>query len=163
MSDDTRRILDLLAQGKITVDDADKLLRAIDAPPQEPEGSAEAGSERKRKWRGIFGLGAVPASPSDAPGLRYLKIEVHKPASEQRKERVVNIRVPIALVRSGMRLGAIVGGYADDEITRRLRERGIDLDLSKIDQSQIDDLMKNLGELTVNVDKGRSQVRITCE
>ena len=163
MSDETRRVLDLLAQGKITVDEADQLLRAIDAPPQEPEGSVETGGERKRKWRGIFGLGAVPASPSDAPGLRYLKIEVHKPATESRREKHVNIRVPIALVRSGMRLGAIVGGYADNDVTRRLLERGIDLDLSKIDQTQIDDLMKNLGELRVNIDKGRSQVRITCE
>jgi hypothetical protein len=163
MSDDTRRILDLLAQGKITVDEADQLLRAIDAPPPEPEPSADSSGERKRKWRGIFGLGAVQASPTDAPGLRYLKIEVHKPATESRREKHVNIRVPIALVRSGMRLGAIVGGYADDDIKRMLHERGIDLDLSKIDQAQIDDLMKNLGELKVNIDKGRSQVRITCE
>jgi len=29
MSDEARRVLDLLAQGKITVDDADRLLRAI--------------------------------------------------------------------------------------------------------------------------------------
>jgi hypothetical protein len=162
MTDDTRRILDLLAQGKITVDEADQLLRAIDAPPAEAEDSPNSG-ERKRRWRGVFGLGAVRVSPTESPGPRYLKIEVQRPATEHREERVVNIRVPIALVRGGMRLGAIVGGYADDEITRRLRERGIDLDLSKIDQTQIDDLMKNLGELTVNVDKGRSQVRITCE
>ena len=75
----------------------------------------------------------------------------------------MNIKVPIALVRGGMRLGAIVGGCADEEVRRRLRERGIDLDLSAIDEAAIGDLLKNLGELTVNVDKGSSQVRITCE
>ena len=35
MNDDTRRVLDLLAQGKITVDEADQLLRAMAAPAPE--------------------------------------------------------------------------------------------------------------------------------
>ena len=29
MSDETRRVLDLLAQGKITVDEADRLIKAV--------------------------------------------------------------------------------------------------------------------------------------
>jgi hypothetical protein len=33
MSDETRRILELLAQGKVTVDEADQLLRAIGQQP----------------------------------------------------------------------------------------------------------------------------------
>lgn len=33
MTDDRRRILDLLAQGKITADEAEKLLNAVDAAP----------------------------------------------------------------------------------------------------------------------------------
>ena len=178
MSDEQRRVLDLLAQGKITVEGADQLLRALGAPPREAESAPSAplgGAEDtrrddsgptlhdKRSWRGMLGFGAVKVPPTERSGARYLKIEVHKPAAEGREEKNVNIRVPIALVRGGMRLGTIIGFYADDKVQQRLRERGIDLDLSKIDKTDIDDLLKNMGELTVNVDNGKSQVRITCE
>jgi hypothetical protein len=160
MSDESRRILDLLAQGKISVDEADQLLRALGQAPPEPA-AADPG-ERTRPFHGLFGIGAVRVGSGDAAGVRYLKIEVNKAGADGGRARRVNIKVPIALVRGGMRLGAIVG-CGDDEVRRRLRERGIDLDLSAIDDAAIADLLKNLGELTVDVDKGSSQVRITCE
>jgi len=173
MSDEQRRVLDLLAQGKITVDGADSLLRAL-AAQQGSEPAAAAGNDRDeadvmlhdkpaRKWRGMFGFGAVKVPLTERPGARYLKIEVHKPAADGREQKNVNIRVPIALVRGGMRLGTIIGFYADDKVQQRLRERGIDLDLSKLDKADLDNLLNNVGEMTVNVDNGKSQVRISCE
>lgn len=131
MSDDSRRILDLLAQGKISVDEAHQLLAALGAPQGTPP--------------------------------RYFRIAVTKAANEWRPEKQVDIRVPIALVKSGMRLGAIIPGLAGDDLARRLRERGIDIDLAKIDQKQIDDLVKNLGEMNLDIDAGNAKVRITCE
>jgi hypothetical protein len=175
MSDEQRRVLDLLAQGKITVDGADSLLRALAAQQgSEPDAAPTAGSDRDeadvmlhdkpaRKWRGMFGFGAVKVPLTERPGARYLKIEVHKPAADGREQKNVNIRVPIALVRGGMRLGTIIGFYADDKVQQRLRERGIDLDLSKLDTADLDNLLNNVGEMTVNVDNGKSQVRISCE
>ncbi len=59
MSDERRRVLDLLAQGKITVDEADQLLRALGATPsqdgtrfcgrrdQESHASSESSSIRR--------------------------------------------------------------------------------------------------------------------
>jgi hypothetical protein len=173
MSDEQRRVLDLLAQGKITVEGADQLLRALGVAPHDapPASSADGGEGRDitlhdkpaRKWRGMFGFGAVKVPLTERAGARYLKIEVHKPATGDRQEKNVNIRVPIALVRGGMRLGTIIGFYADDKVQQRLRERGIDLDLSKLDKADLDNLLNNVGELTLNVDNGKSQVRISCE
>ena len=95
MSDDTRRILDLLAQGKITVDEADRLIAAV-------------GEQA-----------AAPKAEDCEPGkLRYLRIAVHKPANERRGDKDVNIRVPIAMVRGGMRLGAMIPGLAGDQLRR---------------------------------------------
>jgi hypothetical protein len=145
MSDEQRRVLDLLAQGKITADAADALLRALGAKP------ADSSAEKNA------------APPIEKPGARYLKIEVHKPATGNREEKNVNIRVPIGLVRGGMRLGTLIGFYANDKVQQRLRERGIDFDLSTLDKADLDDILNNMGEMTVNVDKGTSQVRITCE
>ena len=141
MSDETRRVLDLLAQGKITVEEADQLLRAVGAPAAEPpKGDA-----------------------AERPRPRYLRIALHKSANDSRGDKDVNIRVPIAIVKSGMRLGALIPGFAGDQVTARLRERGLDIDFSKLDTAAVDSVLKELGDEIIDIDSGRAQVRITCE
>ncbi len=142
MSDDARRVLDLLASGKVTVDEADRLLRAIGAAP----------------------AGASPgaASSGDKPPSRYLRVAVLRAAGDGRTDREVNIRVPLSLVRSGMRLGAMIPGYGE-AISERLRQRGIDVDLSKLGLADLEAALKDIGEMTVDLDQGKAQMRITCE
>ena len=151
MSEDRRRILDLLANGKVTVDEADKLLDAITdtAPPSATGADASAADARKPRW---------------------VRINVVKPPKDGKHEKEVNIRVPIAVVKGGMRLGAIIATFAGDKAAQRMKERGIDLDLSKIngDLSQMngaefDAFMKSLDDMNIEIDDGKSQVRITCE
>ena len=149
MSDDTRRILDLLAQGKITVDEADRLLRAMSASSDAAQTAAAASNE-----------------PSAAP--RYVRITVHKTpkdktAKDDCRDKDVNIRVPIAVVRSGMRLGALIPGFPGDAVSARLRERGIDVDFSKLDTAALEHVLKQLGDTNIEVDSGKAQVRISCE
>jgi len=144
MSDDTRRILDLLAQGKITVDEADQLLRAMSASSDAAPAAAAAANE-------------PPATP------RYVRITVHKTAKDDRRDKDVNIRVPIAVVKSGMRLGALIPGFPGDAVSARLRERGIDVDFSKLDTAALEHVLKQLGDTNIEVDSGKAQVRISCE
>jgi SHOCT-like protein len=147
MSDRTRRVLDMVASGKIGVDEAEALLRAL-------EGAAADEALPK------------DATPTDEAGKarpRYLRIHVHKmPRDTAHKDQDVNIRVPLAIVRGGMRLGAIIPGLGE-RIASKARERGIDLDLSKIDGPQLDALLRDLSDTTIDIDEGRQQVRITCE
>jgi len=161
MSEDTRRVLDLLAQGKITVEEADQLLAALksasdkEAAPPKPDAAdpqkpkyIRIAVRKTRSWPG------VPAGDHEAwawPGFV---------GKERTKE--VNIRVPLSVVRGGMRLGAIVPGLSD-RVASKLREQGIDLDLAKMDGAQIESLLRDLGDLTIDVDEGRHQVRISCE
>jgi hypothetical protein len=147
MSENTRRVLDLLAQGKVTVDEAEKLLNAIG-----PEPGAQPAASRTDN--------GAPAKP------RYIRINVHKAATDHHGDKDVNIRVPIAIVRSGMRIGAMIPGLAGERMHAHLRERGVDVDLSKIDPAMIESLLNDLGEVNIDVDSGRggkAQVRITCE
>jgi hypothetical protein len=147
MSDDTRRILDLLANGKVTVDEAEQLLHAIGAPP--PPASAAA---------------APPApGPAERPKPRWVRINVHKTAQDGRRDKDVNIRVPIAIVKSGMRLGALVPGLAGDQVAARMREKGLDVDFSKLDAATIESVLKELGDTNIEIESGKAQVRITCE
>jgi hypothetical protein len=143
MNDDTRRVLDLLAQAKITVEEADQLLRAMAAPA----------------------ASAAASAPDEAarPALRWVRIAVHKQAKEGHKDKDVNIRVPISIVRSGMRLGALIPGLAGDQVAAKMRERGLDVDFSKLDAAAIDAILKDLGDTNIEIDSGKAHVRITCE
>src|SRR3954447_26429031 len=99
MSDDMRRVLDLLAQDKITVDEAEQLLRAVGAPESAPQ------------------IAADPPPDGAKPGAkpRWIRIQVQKPSKEGRDPKEVNIRVPIAIVRGGMRLGTIIATFAGEK------------------------------------------------
>jgi hypothetical protein len=80
--------------------------------------------------------------------------------------REVTIRVPLALVRNGMRLGAMIPGLGGAGLQARLRERGVDVDLSKIDAATIDQLVGQFGEMNIDMVSergGKAQVHITCE
>jgi len=143
MSDDTRRVLDLLAQGKVSVDEADRLLRAM------------AADEPRRK--------AADTPPADRPQPRFVRIAIHQPARHGHADKDMNIRVPIAIVRSGMRLGALIPGIAGEQVSARLRERGLDIDFSKLDAAAIENVLKELSDSNIEIDSGKAQLRITCE
>lgn len=142
MSHETRRVLDLLAQGKITVEEADQLLRALGTPAPDPAATPPGG---------------------EPPRPRYLRIVVHKAANDRGPEKDVSVRVPLSIVRSGMRLGAIIPGFAGKRVADRLRERGLGLDFSQLDYTELEAMLKEMGEVNIDVDDGRAQVRVTCE
>ena len=150
-TDDTRRILDLLSQGKITVDEADRLLKAMSA---EPPAGAAAGD-----------------TPADGKPARWIRINIHKPAADEgHRPKDVNIRVPIAVVKGGMRLGALIGTFAGEKAARRMKAQGLDIDLAKInsDLSQMngpefDEFLKSLNDTNIEIDDGKALVRITAE
>jgi len=167
MSEESRRVLELLAQGKITVEEADRLLAAIGPVPN--------GSTATSTGKG--------AATGETPSAKYLRITVTKTGSwsgedEEKarrswmgsgkadRNREVTVRVPVALVKNGMRLGAMIPGLSGGSVQTHLRERGVDVDLSKIDINTIDQLVGEFGEMNIDVvsERGsKAQVRITCE
>jgi hypothetical protein len=150
-NEDTRRILEMVSQGKLTVDDAERLLKAVsaagDAGAPAP-GAAETDSLKPKRW---------------------LRINIHKPADEHRAQpKDVNIRVPLGIVRGGMRLGAIIATFAGDKAVRKMKVGGVDLDieainsdLSKLHGPEFDAFLNSLHD--IDIDDGKSRVRITSE
>jgi hypothetical protein len=132
MSEETRKVLEMLSDGKINVQEAEQLLAAVDAPSQ--------------------------AVQKVEP--RYFRILVNKPARDGKKAENVNIRVPITVVRGGLRLSALFPSMLGNK--KMQLENGTELDLSKIHYADLEAMIKDIGELTVDVD-GDAQVRIRCE
>ncbi len=73
------------------------------------------------------------------------------------------MRVPIQLLRAGVKLASLVPANAKAQVNEALRENGINADVSKLSPENIEELIQNLNELTVDVDDDKNKVRIFCE
>jgi len=141
-----RRVLKLLAEGKITVDEADKWLRAMTT---HAHGARAAASQ-------------APSATATS-NKRYVRITVHKLSTDGRREEDVNLRVPINLVKSGVRLAGLIPGFPGDEVSAWFRGRGVDLDWSKLDGRAVETMLDELGDRDIRIDSASAQVRIACE
>lgn len=140
MNEERRKILDMLAQGKITVDEAEKLLAAV----------------------GETGAGAAPET--DAAGRRswkYLRIQV-EPGSDSESGDRVNIRVPFKLIRAGLKFAAFIPREAHAKVNQAFKDKGLDVDLARITPQDLEEIVSNLDDMTIEVD-GKDKVRIFCE
>jgi len=140
MNEERRKILDMLAQGKITVDEAEKLLAAVGDP----------------------GTGA--AAETDAAGKccwKYLRVQVDPGPDSESGDRV-NIRVPFKLIRAGLKFAAFIPREAHDKVNKAFKEKGMDIDLARITAKDLEDIVSNLDDMTVEVD-GKDKVRVFCE
>ncbi len=138
MNEERRKILDMLAQGKITVDEAEKLLAAVGEPSLQPEADASG----KRAWK-------------------YLRVQVEPGPGSESGDRV-NIRVPFKLIRAGLKFAAFIPREAHAKVNQAFKEKGMDVDLARITPQDLEDLVANLDDMTVEVD-GKDKVRIFCE
>ena len=138
MNENGRRILEMLSEGKITVDEAERLLALVDTPTQPEPLDLDARPPRR-----------------DGPG-KYLRI-----VGVDGDERF-NVRVPLSLIRGGVKLGALFTGGPGSKVDEQLKKRGIDLD-RLADSSGLDDLVEGLGELEVDVVDGRERYVIYAE
>lgn len=140
MSEERRKILEMLSEGKITVEEAERLLSAISEPSE--ESYQEEKSEGKAR-------------------LKYLRVIV-EPGSDQENGEKVNIRVPMKLLRAGIKLASLVPKDALGKVDTHLKEKGINVDISQITEDNLEEIIESLNDLTVDVE-GKEKVRIFCE
>lgn len=140
MSEERKKILEMLADKKISVEEAEKLLAALDGGPPRQEGQSSCCG--RRDWK-------------------YLRVVVEPGPMSETKERV-NVRVPFKLIRAGLKFAAIIPQQAQGPVHEALKAKGLDVDLGKITPEDLDDIISNLDDLTVDVE-GKEQVRVFCE
>jgi len=142
MNEDRKRILAMLADGKLTADEAERLLDAMGRDPA-PR------------------LGAPPATGHNAPPKYFrVVVDANEPGEGPTK---VNVRVPMQLLRAGVRLGALIPPRARDEVNAAMAREGIPFDINQLKPENLDDLIEHLAEFTVDVDSGDAKVRVFCE
>ncbi len=91
-----------------------------------------------------------------------MSVEPGENADSDSPERV-NIRVPIALIRAGAKLAALVPSSSDDSVNDELRENGITFDIGNLKPEDLEALVDSLQDLEVDVKDGRHKVRAFVE
>ncbi len=143
MPDTQKKILEMLAQNKITAEEAHRLLNAINAGEEEPRATpmAESRSVSKPKYLRVTVL-PNPESPEAANFDR------------------VNIRVPLGLIRAGMKMTSLIPPHVYDKVNEAMKEKGIDFDLRSIKSEDLEELIDALGDMQIDVEGGRHGERV---
>ena len=147
MSDNKKKILEMLAQNKISADDAYRLLSAIDGGEGKRESSSKGGTAVKDK-------------------ARYLRVTVVPNPENERSGNCdrVNIRVPMSLIRAGIKLTSLIPSEARDKVNLALHEKGIDFDERNMKPEEIEELIGALSDLEVDVvSKNGESVKVFVE
>lgn len=148
MSENRRQILQMLAEGKINADQAERLIAAC----EEPSTSASAADP-------------APASKSHP---KYLRVQVDaEDDGGHDGPTKVNVRVPMQLLRAGVKLAGLMPAEAMRSANQAMKEKGIPVDLSQIKPENLEELIEHLNDLSVDVDQKDSQskvkVKVFCE
>lgn len=139
MNEQRKAILDMLAEGKINADEAERLLTAIEPGEPTAPGAADRPKGKKKYLRLV-----VDYTDNGEPGR-------------------VNIRVPVALLRAGVRLSALVPAQALEKANAEMAKSGVPFDLTQLKPDELEELVNHLDEVIVEVDSSEAQVRIYSE
>ena len=142
MSENRRQILDMLAQGKVTVDEAERLLSAVEREPASFVGEPD---EARRNDK-----------------VKYLRVVVDAQDDEDGPTKV-NVRVPMQLLRAGVKLTSIIPPRARLEVNEALRKEGIEVDIGKLTPESLEEIVEHLRDLRIDVDHEHAKVRVFCE
>lgn len=142
MSDDISRILQMVAEGKISVSEGSELISALNSSDSKANSSSED-----------VVIGNVKTLP------KFLKVHVDSADGDN-----VDVKVPLALLRSGIKFSSVIPRHLSSEVHSQFSEKGLNLDLNNINPEDIDGLIQALTEMEVNVDSANGdKVRVFCE
>jgi hypothetical protein len=149
MNEHRRQILEMLSQGKITADEAERLISAA-------EGSSATTSAEH---------GAASAGKARA---KYLRVMVDSEENNGHDGPTkVNVRVPMQLLRAGVKLAYLIPAATLQKANLAMHDKGFPVDLTQIKPENLEELIEQLNDLTVDVDQNEAdskvKVRVFCE
>lgn len=146
MSENQKRILEMLASGKITVSEAERLLALTETGEDIRDESPDTPHTTKKSPK--YMRVVVQPGPESGSGSHVEK---------------VNVRIPMNLIRAGIKLTALIPPHAADKVNTALKEHGVDFDLRNIKPDDIESLIEALSDFEVDVEGSREKVRVYTE
>jgi len=150
MNEHRRQILQMLSDGKINADEAERLITAMEQSTPSSS-SVDSGS-----------------TATVRPRPRYLRVVVDSQDDGGHEGPTkVNVRVPMQLLRAGVRLASLIPAQALHRANDAMHSKGVPIDLTQIKPENLEELVEQLNDLTVDVDQkdayAKVKVRVFCE
>jgi hypothetical protein len=149
MNENRRQILEMLAAGKINAEEAERLIAALEDSPAATNSAPERGAQPKAR----------------AKYIRVL-VEADESVTGMKGQTTVNVRVPMQLLRAGVRLASLVPAQAHNQLDQALSSHGVPLTLSQIKPENLEELIDHLEDLTLDLngsEANATKVRVFCE
>lgn len=166
MGENQKKILEMLATGKISVDEAQHLLSLVGAEKNDaPSGESPRNSARPvPKYLYVVvepkagahprpGRGFGPSEPPSPPGV---------PTGHDYNARV-HVRVPFGLIRAGMKFTSLMPSDVSDRVNQAMKDKGINFDMRHIKDEDIEELIGALCASEINVESDYETVRVYAE
>jgi SHOCT-like domain len=157
MSDNKKKILEMLEKNKISAEEAYRLLSAVDAGENGHDNTGH--SNEGRRDEGKKGLEGKFKG-------KYLRVTVTPPeGGTEGKGNLfqdgnvgrVNVRIPMSLIRAGLKLTALIPPDALDKANNALREKGVNFDVRDIKPETLEELIEALGDMEVDVEGAKGE------
>ena len=93
------------------------------------------------------------ASTAVKDKAKYLRVTVLPDVANENNPNVdrVNMRVPMSLIRAGIKLTSLIPPDAREKVNGALREKGIDFDMRNVKPEDLEELIEALSDLEVDV------------
>ena len=147
MTENKKKILEMLAQNKISADEAYRMLSVIESGESGQKNTSRAETNVKEK-------------------AKYLRVTVLPDSEHEHSGNVdrVNVRVPMSLIRAGIKLTSLIPPEARDKVNGALRDKGIDFDVRNVKPDDLEELIEALSDLEVDIVSGKGEkVRVFVE
>lgn len=130
------KILEMLKDGKITAEQADRLISKLEQLDSGPDEDDPVEEPRGYRASAI----ALATKPKKTKGKRFLGIHINTHDGKN-----INVRLPLGIVKAGVKMTALL----PESATEALREKGISLD--ELVKLHGDDLTQALEELDIRI------------
>lgn len=147
MNEQRRQILEMLAEGKITAGEAERLIEALEREQQREQPETPPGATSRTKLR-----------------PKYLRVvmDAEDGTGGDGASRM-NIRIPLQLLRAGVRLTALLPPVAITKVNAELDKAGVPIDLAELKPQHLEDLIEHLDDVIIDLDDPGSKMQVYCE
>ncbi|MGA2158376.1 MAG: hypothetical protein ABSG90_04050 [Dehalococcoidia bacterium] len=150
MSENQKKILQMLAEGKINVEEAQRLLALVNSEGEKENGTGNI--EKKLK--------SIP---------RYMHVVVEpKPGQSHRDDShdfhgKVNLRVPFGLIRAGIKLATLIPSDTADHMNKAFKDKGFNFDIRRLKEEDVEELVAALRDSEIHVDTDYETISVYAE
>lgn len=161
MNKERKRILEMVAEGKITADEAGRLMDAMGASPEPDSPDANKGGDATANGTGTAD-GTQSAYGAFGKVPKFLHVQIQADPDSHNGRENVNIKIPLVLLKAGMKLKGLMPDKIRTKISSKLNEHGLDFDLSNMDSDSLNAFVTALTNSSIDIDNDKEKIKIFC-